>query len=73
MISRTTSGNGRLSPEGPEQLRIATLLARADAFCAQLRITAKWRPGTVRALLVPGSLPTPARLAYLIRPTGGEP
>jgi hypothetical protein len=73
MFSRTTSGNRRSGPEGPEQLRISTLLAVGEAFQAQLRITAKWRPGTVRALLVPGSLPTPARLAYLLRPTGGEP
>lgn len=72
MQSRTTSGNGRSGVEGPEQLRIATLLAVGDAFAAQLRITAKWSPGTVRALLVPGSLPTPARLDYLLRP-GGEP
>ena len=52
--------------EGPEQLRIATILASSDAICAQLRITARWQPGTVRALLTPGAMPSVLRVDQLL-------
>lgn len=73
MLSRTTNGSGRFARETPQHPRIDTLFALRDAVVAKLGVTSRWRPGTLRALLVPGSLPTPARLAYLLRPTGGEP
>lgn len=75
MATRTTSGNERTpvpTPTvGPEQLRIHTLLAVGDAFAAQLKVTAKWRAGTVRALLNPGTMPSQARVDHLLRPIGG--
>lgn len=57
---------GERGSEGPEQLRISTIIARADALAAQLRITAKWSPGTVRALLTPGCMPSMLRVDQLL-------
>lgn len=52
--------------EGPEQLRIATLLAVGDAFCAQLRVAARWQPGTIRTLLASDSMPGARRVDQLL-------
>jgi hypothetical protein len=69
------SSRGIPTGEAPrsEQVRLATIIARADAFAAQLRITATWRPATVRALLRPEMTTTRCRLAQLLHCDGGEP
>lgn len=52
-----------------ERVRLATIIALADAFQAQLKITARWSPGVVRELLTPGSMPACMRVEQLL---GGE-
>ena len=79
MSANTPDGHGPSSrpaepgqPTTSERVRLATIMARADAFCAQLRITATWRPATVRALLRPDMTTARCRLAQLLHCDGGE-
>lgn len=55
---------------GGERLRLASLTALDVATCARIRALGRWRPGDLRELMHPGSMPSLLRVAQLI---GGAP